>query len=153
MTGVKNIQGAGVFDAVSLNKDACPIDFLQVVWIKQADAGLPGLCETETELIRIVQLLQGRFPSIRQVYLSSRTYGGFANTRLNPEPYAYESSFSVKWLIKRQLAGEAALNFDADKGPVKAPCGRWNCTAGGNGIRSSPAPVGPARLFGATACS
>ena len=56
------------------------------------------------------------------VYLSSRIYGGWAKVRLNPEPYAYESNFAVKWLARataqgrpraelrsRQGAGEVAL--------------------------------------------
>jgi hypothetical protein len=65
-----------------------------------------------------------RFPSAR-TYLSSRTYGGWAKTRLNPEPYAYESGFSVKWLIEQQLKGEPALNYDPAKGEVKVPWLSW----------------------------
>ncbi len=30
-------------------------------------------------------------------------YGGYATVNLNPEPYAYESGFSVKWLIQAQV--------------------------------------------------
>lgn len=37
--------------------------------------------------------------------MSSRTYGGYATTELNPEPYAYQSGFSVKWLVQDQLEG------------------------------------------------
>lgn len=112
---------------------------VQVVWIKQADAGpsqgFPGYArQLQEELARIVQLLPGRFPNIRQVYLSSRTYAGFANTRLNPEPYAYESGFSVKWLIEQQLKGDASLNYDANQGPVKAPWLSWGPYLWDNGI-------------------
>jgi hypothetical protein len=103
---------------------------VQAVWIKQADAGpsqgFPAYAKTlQAELTRIVQLLPGRFPNLKLVYLSSRTYGGFAKTPLNPEPYAFESGFSVKWLIERQLQGDAELNFDPTKGPVKAPWLSW----------------------------
>jgi hypothetical protein len=103
---------------------------VQVVWIKQADAGpsqgFPGYAQKlQTELTRIVQMLPGRFPNITLVYLSSRTYGGYAKTRLNPEPYAYESGFSVKWLIERQIKGDADLNYDPEKGAVKAPWLSW----------------------------
>jgi hypothetical protein len=103
---------------------------VQAVWIKQADAGpsqgFPKYARTlEAELARIVQLLPGRFPNLKLAYLSSRTYGGFARTKLNPEPYAYESGFSVKWLIERQLKGEAGLNYDPAKGKVRAPWLSW----------------------------
>jgi hypothetical protein len=103
---------------------------VQAVWIKQADAGptqgFPKYARTlESELARIVQLLPGRFPNVKLTYLSSRTYGGFARTRLNPEPYAYESGFSVKWLIERQLKGEAGLSYDPAKGKVRAPWLSW----------------------------
>jgi hypothetical protein len=103
---------------------------VQVIWIKQADAGpsqgFPAYAQKlQAELIRIVQLLPARFPNIKLVYLSSRTYGGYAKTRLNPEPYAYESGFSVKWLIEQQIKGNAELNYDAEKGAIKAPWLSW----------------------------
>jgi hypothetical protein len=34
------------------------------------------------------------------IYTSSRIYAGYATTSLNPEPYAYQSAFAVKWLIQ-----------------------------------------------------
>jgi hypothetical protein len=103
---------------------------VQAVWIKQADAGpsqgFPKYAQTlQAELARIVQLLARRFPNLKLCYLSSRTYAGWAKTRLNPEPYAYESGFSVKWLIEQQLKGDAALNYDAKKGKIKAPWLSW----------------------------
>ncbi|MBI1310166.1 hypothetical protein GC176_02575 [bacterium] len=112
---------------------------VQVVWIKQADAGptqgFPDYAQKlQEELTRIVQLLPQRFPNVKLVYLSSRTYGGFAETRLNPEPYAYESGFSVKWLIEEQLKGEPALNFDGAKGPVKAQWLSWGPYLWDNGV-------------------
>jgi hypothetical protein len=103
---------------------------VQAVWIKQADPGpsqgFPKYARTlQDELTRIVHVLHGRFPNLKLVYLSSRTYGGYARTRLNPEPYAYESGFSVKWLIEQQLKGEPALNYDPGKGAVRAPWLSW----------------------------
>jgi hypothetical protein len=103
---------------------------VQAVWLKQADAqpseGFPQYAEKlEAEQARIVQVLHQRFPNLKLVYFSSRTYGGYAKTRLNPEPYALESGFSVKWLIEKQIKGEADLNFDPAKGPVKAPWLSW----------------------------
>ena len=103
---------------------------VQIIWIKQADAGpsqgFPRYAQTlQAELARIVQIFPSRFPNAKLVYLTSRTYGGFATTSLNPEPYAYESGFAVKWLIEQQIQGDAALNFDPDKGAVKAPWLSW----------------------------
>jgi hypothetical protein len=111
---------------------------VQAVWIKQADAGptqgFPKYAKTlQEELTRIVQLLPGRFPNVKLVYLSSRTYAGWATTRLNPEPYAYESGFSVRWLIEEQLKGDPALNYDAGKAPVRAPWLSWGPYLWANG--------------------
>jgi hypothetical protein len=111
---------------------------VQAVWIKQADArpneGFPGYAEKlEGELAKIVQLLPGRFPNVKLVYLSSRTYGGYARTPLNPEPYAYESGFAVKWLIERQIKGDKDLSFASAKGDVKAPWLSWGPYLWANG--------------------
>ena len=43
------------------------------------------------------------------VYLSSRIYGGYATTSLNPEPYAYEGGFAMKHVIADQIAGKVEL--------------------------------------------
>lgn len=111
---------------------------VQAVWIKQADAGpssgFPRYAQSlQAELTRIVQVIHDRFPNARLCYLSSRIYGGYATTRLNPEPYAYESGFAVKWLIEEQLKGDAALNYDASKGPVNAPWLSWGPYLWANG--------------------
>ncbi len=111
---------------------------VQAVWIKQADGGptqgFPGYAQKlQGELTRIVQVIAERFPHCRLAYLSSRTYGGYATTRLNPEPVAYESGFAVKWLIEQQLNGDAALNFDPKQGAVKAPWLSWGPYLWANG--------------------
>ena len=113
---------------------------VQAVWIKQADAnpteGFPEYAhKLENELARIVQVLHARFPNLRLAYLSSRTFGGFAKTPLNPEPYAYESGFAVKWLIERQIKGDPALNYDPAKGPVMAPWLSWGPYLWANGAK------------------
>ena len=105
-------------------------DQVQVIWIKQADAGpsqgFPEYAQTlQQELKAIVRLFPKRFPNVQQVYLSGRTYAGFASTRLNPEPYAYESAFSVKWLIEQQLSGDADLSFNPETGERQSPWLSW----------------------------
>jgi len=111
---------------------------VQAAWIKEADAGpnqgFPKYAQTlQAELRQIVQLMKKRFPNLQLVYLSGRTYGGYATTRLNPEPYAYESGFSVKWLIEDQIKGDKDLNFDPAKGEVKAPWLSWGPYLWANG--------------------
>ncbi len=84
---------------------------VQVVWVKVANANptrsLPGARSDAvillTQLGDIVRTLKVRYPNLRQVFLSSRTYGGYSRSFLNPEPYAYESGFAVKWLIRAQI--------------------------------------------------
>jgi hypothetical protein len=111
---------------------------VQAVWIKQADAGpREGFPEyarkLQGELLRVVQVVHQRFPNAKLAYLSGRTYGGYATTPLNPEPYAYESGFSVKWLIEQQIKGDEALNYDPGKGPAKAPWLSWGPYLWANG--------------------
>jgi hypothetical protein len=103
---------------------------VQVVWLKQAVIAPSQGFSVETPrlqgyLERIVNTAKQRYPNLRIAYLSSRTYGGYATTRLNPEPYAYESAFAVRGLIQEQIKGKASLNYDAAKGDVKAPLLLW----------------------------
>jgi hypothetical protein len=116
---------------------------VQVAWIKQADAGpsqgFPKYAETlRDEQRQIVRLLHTRFPNLKIVYLSSRTYGGYAKTGLNPEPYAFESGLSVKWLIEEQIKGAKELNFDPAKGPVAAPWLSWGPYLWAKGTEKNP---------------
>lgn len=119
---------------------------VQAVWIKQADAGpsqgFPAYAKTlQGELAKIVQILPARFPNVKLAYLSGRTYGGYATTKLNPEPYAYESGFSVKWLIEQQLKGDAALNYDPARGKVAVPWLSWGPNLWANGVKKNSAGV------------
>lgn len=108
---------------------------VQVVWIKHADPmpspddkPLAYAKNLKTWLASIVRTLKSEYPSVKIVYLSSRTYGGYnaAGLRLvNPEPFAYESAFSVRWLIQDQIKGEDDLNADMTKGKVVAPLLLW----------------------------
>jgi hypothetical protein len=84
---------------------------VQAIWLKQADMGptsaLPlanaNAYSLEQELGNILRAVKVRYPNVRQVFLSSRIFAGFATTQLNPEPYAYESGFSVKWVVQAQI--------------------------------------------------
>ena len=81
---------------------------VQVVWLKTALAHEPlGFPETARRLQRklhsIVEILRAKFPQLKLIYVSSRTYGGYSETDLSPEPIAYESAFAVKWLIEEHI--------------------------------------------------
>jgi hypothetical protein len=103
---------------------------VQIAWVKEADAGptaaFPNDALTlKNELSAIARILKARFPNIRLTYCSSRIYAGYASTTLNPEPFAYQSGFAVKWLIEDQINGIADLNCNPDAGPVMAPWLAW----------------------------
>ena len=101
----------------------------QVVWIKEADAspsaGFPISADSlQWNLASIVRIIHQKLPNVRLGYLTSRIYAGYATSNLNPEPYAYESGFAVKWLIDSQIRGDS-LNYDPGHGPVEAPWLSW----------------------------
>jgi hypothetical protein len=82
-----------------------------------------------------VHNLHDKFPNLKIAYLSSRIYGGYANTNLNPEPHAYEGGFAVKWLIAAQIAGDPELNCDPKKGAVRAPWLAWGPYLWADGVK------------------
>jgi hypothetical protein len=94
----------------------------------------------ERDLGSILRAIRVRYPNIRQVFLSSRIYAGFATTALNPEPYAYESGFSVKWLIDAQARQMSGAPADAVAGDLRydsvAPWAAWGPYLWANGTRA-----------------
>ncbi|MGH8471071.1 MAG: hypothetical protein ACREVJ_01090 [Gammaproteobacteria bacterium] len=101
-----------------------------VAWVKQANAYPTGQFPADAQrlqgdLTAIAQILTDRFPNIHLAYFSSRIYAGYSTTDKNPEPYAYQSGFAVKWLVEEQINGSAALNFDPQLGVVEAPWLAW----------------------------
>jgi hypothetical protein len=113
---------------------------VQAVWIKLANKGPSGDLEEhgrklERDTLAVIQNAKAKFPNLRVAYLGSRIYGAYTSGSLNPEPYAYESAFVVRWLIQSQMKGEAALNFDAAKGEVKAPLLLWGPYFWADGVK------------------
>lgn len=103
---------------------------MQIAWMYIAIGRVSGdfpdsAIELEEYSKTIMQRLKQEYPNIKIVYISSRTYAGWATIRKNPEPYAYEAGFAMKWLIQEQIDGSSELNYDPSKGPVKAPLLMW----------------------------
>jgi hypothetical protein len=84
---------------------------VEIAWIKLADArpttSLPADSADAyvflSNLGQVVRALKVRYPNLLLVFISSRVYGGYSTTDWNPEPYAYEEGFSVKWAIESQI--------------------------------------------------
>ena len=72
----------------------------------------------ERYLGNIVRALYLRYPYLQQIFISSRNYGGYANTIaacLSPEPFAFEYGISVQRLVLAQIyqaANNGASNGD-----------------------------------------
>jgi hypothetical protein len=81
---------------------------VQVVWLKTALAHEPRGFPEKARLLQralrmIVEILRTKFSLLKLLYVSSRTYGGYSESDLSPEPSAYESAFAVKWLTEEHI--------------------------------------------------
>jgi hypothetical protein len=101
---------------------------VQVAWIKHADPGpepdtvqLEYAKHVKAKTSASLEAMRSTFPNLRVAYLSSRIYGGYNVTgkrRVNPEPFAYETAFAVRWVIQDQIAARK-------KGKVDGPVLLW----------------------------
>jgi hypothetical protein len=103
---LQRLEGAGVSPAQ-----------VQVAWVKLANKSPRGSFQEhgsrlEEDTLRVLENAKRRFPNLRVIYLGSRIWAGNARGLLNPEPYAYESGFVARRLIRRQAAGDEALGTD-----------------------------------------
>jgi hypothetical protein len=115
---------------------------VQAAWLLQANPGpfrpFPAEAkELAGNLVDTLHVMHDRFPNLKITWLSSRTYGGYATSPLNPEPFAYEGGFSVKWVIADQIAGKPELNYDPAKGPVRAPWLEWGPYVWADGVKAN----------------
>jgi hypothetical protein len=60
-------------------------------------------CNYESQLGQTIRAARSRYPNLKQIFLSTRIYAGYATVPLNPEPYAYEYGYSAQWLIQAQV--------------------------------------------------
>ena len=85
---------------------------VQAVWVHLANATpqtpLPAPDADAYLLVKrrgdVARALRVRYPTLQVVFFSDRVYGGYAESDLNPEPFAYEAGFAVKWLIGAQVS-------------------------------------------------
>ena len=104
----RRLQAAGV-----------SLDQVQVAWVKLANARPSGDLQQHGKQLQkdtrtVLANLHEHFPNLKIAYLGSRIYGGYADGELNPEPFAYEGAFVVRWLILGQLNSSAALIRDSE---------------------------------------
>ena len=106
---------------------------VQVAWLKHVEANPKPFGEfpaharaLQADITAILAIARHRFPNLRIVYVSSRTFGGWSGRESgSPEPYAYESGFGTRWVVQEQIKGNPQLNFDPARGAVKAPRVLW----------------------------
>ncbi len=113
---------------------------VQVVWLKQANAGPKAdfpqeAKKLQSDILATLHNLHDKFPNLKIAYLSNRIYAGYASSPLNPEPHAYESGFAVKWLIADQIDGKPELNYDPGKGAVLSPWIAWGPYLWADGLK------------------
>jgi hypothetical protein len=122
---------------------------VQIAWVKSANAqpkiSLPDTAADayalQRQLAQIARALKQRYPNLQQVYFTSRIYAGYATSMLNPEPYAYETAFGVKWVIESQIQEMATGLADARTGSLRydngtAPWLAWGPYPWANGMQA-----------------
>lgn len=125
---------------------------VQVVWLKHADVvtdpnlGFNTYAHTlEQQLTSISSIAAQRYPNLRQVFVSARTYGGYAVGGPNPEPYAYQTGFADKWLVAKSVANPGQRPwlgwgpyFWTDGTRKRADGLQWACSDTADGTHPSP---------------
>lgn len=112
------------------------------IWMEDTDGITSGtfpsdITTMQSQYETMMQTMLTLFPNLKMVYFSSRVYGGYSNgvpSPVDPEPYAYEAGFAVKWAIQDQLNGNANLNYNPKNGPVLAPWMSWGPYYWANGM-------------------
>jgi hypothetical protein len=101
-------------------------DQVEVIWMLNANprpnVALPAADAEaylyEREIGEIARAARSRYPNLKLMFISSRVYAGYAAVPLNPEPYAYEYGFAVKWAIQAQVDQERNGKIDPVAGDL-----------------------------------
>ncbi len=125
-----------------IKKRGFTLEQVQVAWVKLAvrtpdkyGGEFPGhIDKYKSLLVQILNKMKAKLPNLKIAYLSNRIYAGYATTRLNPEPYAYEYGFGIRDLILKQVQGDGELNYNSENGEVNAPLLLWGPDLWADGI-------------------
>jgi hypothetical protein len=107
---------------------------VQAVWMKVVNAdptvSLPAPnADAYAIVIGYGNILRAlRVHNLKLVFLSSRSYASYATGTTDPEPYAYEQGFAVKWVIEAQIRQRDTGIIDpraGNLGPAVAPWIGW----------------------------
>ena len=105
---------------------------VEAAWVKLDDAKASTSLPADSadayvflsNIGQVLRTLRIRYPNLLIVFLSSRSYGGYAKagdtttTDLSLEPYAYEEGFSVRWAIESQINEMRGLPADPRAGSL-----------------------------------
>ncbi len=100
---------------------------VQIVWLKQQIAGdnlgiFPTGVNTLRDRLRDITLIaKSKYPNLRVLYLSSRSYGGYHGNLRGMG--AYQNGFAVKQLVEEQINGDPRLAYTGSNPP--APWIAW----------------------------
>jgi PKD repeat protein len=130
-----NLDGAtwGLVITQRLAQAGVTTNQVQVMWLKQALASPQnyGAFPLHAEALQrylsiIVRNAKAKYPNLKLLYLTGRSHAWVNGPPgLNPEPFAYETSFGDKWLIEDQIGGRPDLNYNPANGAVAAPWIAW----------------------------
>ena len=99
------------------------------------DEGIGGCSNTvettdaislEQELGNILRAAKQRWPNLKVAFFTSRLYGGYAPAGAgDPEPFAYESGYAVKWLVQAQINQLRGMAIDPVAGDLGYNVSPW----------------------------
>jgi uncharacterized protein YjdB len=80
----------------------------------------------EEEFGENLRAAKARFPNLKLVFFSSRVYGGYAGAdNADPEPFAYETAYGIKWLIQAQINQIRTGEIDPVAGDLSYSSAPW----------------------------
>lgn len=81
----------------------------------------------EEEFAECLRAAKSRFPNLKLVFFSSRVYGGYAlpGDAADPEPFAYEAGYAVKWLTQAQINQIRTGTVDPVAGDLSYSVAPW----------------------------
>lgn len=106
---------------------------VEVVWVKECEAypnrygGFPNSAQfLQSDLESIARNITTNYPNAKIAYYSSRSHAFTQNpATVSPEPWDFETGYSVKWMVEDQINGNGNLNWNQNNGPVVAPFLSW----------------------------